>query len=43
MHYVLNEIIFLQVRTRELNDELRDTFCGRYPEMSEAQTHALAA
>ena len=43
MHYVPNEIIFLQVRTRELNDALRDTFCGRYPEMSAAQTHAVAA
>ncbi len=34
--------LLLQARTHELNGELRDTFCGWYPGMSEAHTHALA-
>jgi hypothetical protein len=35
--------LLLQVRTRELNGELRDTFCGWYAGMGEATAHMLAA
>jgi len=33
--------LLLQVRTRELNGELRDTFCGWYAGMHETAEHAL--
>lgn len=35
--------LLLQVRTRELNGELRDTFCGWYPGMDKGHAQLLAA
>ena len=35
--------LLLQVRTKTLNDELRNTFCGWYPEMNKAEEKNLSS